>query len=309
MSSPRLLDRRRFVQSAGTTLAAAGALSSGAFSAPASLAAEPAKTMKKAVKWGMIQLDGSVLDKFKLLKELGYDGVELDAPSSLNKEEVLRARDATGLPIHGVVDSVHWNDTLSHPDADVRARGVKALQQALRDSKAYGGTTVLLVPGKLERGRVSYADVYKRSQEEVRKALPLAEELNIKIAIENVWNDFLLSPIEEARYLDEFESAYVGAYFDVGNVLRYGYPEDWIRVLGKRILKVDIKEFSLKKMREEGLGKGFGVELLEGDNDWPAVMTAFREIGYQGWATAEIPGGGRERLAKIAKLMDQIFAS
>ncbi|HVX10861.1 MAG TPA: sugar phosphate isomerase/epimerase family protein [Pirellulales bacterium] len=305
MSTPRSLDRRGFVQSAGAMLAAASGWSS-AVAAPAD---NTKKTMKKAVKWGMIQLDGSVLDKFKLLKELGYDGVELDAPSSLDKKEVLRARDETSLPIHGVVDSVHWNDTLSHSDPAVRARGVAALEQALRDSKAYGGTTVLLVPGKVERGRVSYGDVYKRSQEEVRKVLPLAEELNIKIAIENVWNDFLLSPLEEARYLDEFESPFVGAYFDVGNVLRYGYPEDWIRTLGKRILKVDIKEYSLKKMREEGLGKGFGVELLDGDNDWHAVMTAFHEIGYSGWATAEIPGGGRERLAKIATLMDKIFAS
>jgi L-ribulose-5-phosphate 3-epimerase len=305
MSSPSSLDRRSFVKAAGVTLAAAGVLSSGA----PLLAANSKKTMKKAVKWGMIQTDGSVLDKFKLLKELGYDGVELDAPSSLDKDEVLKARDETGLPIHGVVDSVHWDATLSHPDAEVRARGVKALEQALRDSKTYGGTTVLLVPGKVVRGSVSYADVYKRSQEEVRKALPLAEELNIKIAIENVWNDFLLSPIEEARFIDEFDSPFVGAYFDVGNVMRYGYPEDWIRVLGKRILKVDIKEFSLKKMREEGLGKGFGVELLEGDNDWHTVMAAFREIGYSGWCTAEIPGGRRERLQKIATLMDKIFAS
>lgn len=298
------LDRRDFIQSAAALAAAAATWTAGG-----ALAAGPDKAMKKAVKWGMIRVEGSVLDKFKLLKDLGFDGVELDAPSSLNKEEVLKAREQTGLPVHGVVDSVHWSDTLSDPNAEVRARGVKALEQALRDSKAYGGTTVLLVPGKVERGRVSYADVYKRSQEEVRKVLPLAAELNIKIAIENVWNDFLLSPLEEARYLDEFESPYVGAYFDVGNVLRYGYPEDWIRTLGKRILKVDIKEFSLKKMRQEGLGKGFSVELLEGDNDWPAVMTAFREIGYRGWATAEIPGGGRERLEKIAALMDKIFAS
>lgn len=298
-------DRRGFLQTAGAALAA-GSLPSLA----SALAADAPKRFKKAVKWGMIQVPGaSVLDKFKLLKELGYDGVELDAPSTLDQEEVLAARDETGLPIHGVVDSAHWNDTLSAGDPAVRSSGVRALEQALRDSKHYGGSTVLLVPGKVERGKVSYADVYKRSQAEVRKVLPLAEELDIKIAIENVWNDFLLSPLEEARYIDEFESPYVGAYFDVGNVLRYGWPEEWIRVLGKRILKVDIKEFSVAKMRDEGLRKGFGVELLEGDNDWPAVMDAFREIGYQGWATAEIPGGGRERLAKIAGLMDKIFAS
>lgn len=299
------LDRRGFVQAAAAALAAGSLPALGS-----ALAAATPKGFKKAVKWGMIQVpNASVLDKFKLLKELGYDGVELDAPSALDKDEVLAARDETGLPIHGVVDSAHWNDTLSSADPAVRASGVRALEQALRDSKLYGGTTVLLVPGKVERGKVSYADVYQRSQAEIRKVLPLAEELGIKIAIENVWNDFLLSPLEEARYIDEFDSPYVGAYFDVGNVLRYGWPEEWIRVLGKRILKVDIKEFSVAKMRNEGLGKGFGVELLDGDNNWPAVMEAFRDIGYQGWATAEIPGGGRERLAKIAGLMDKIFAS
>jgi len=144
---------------------------------------------------------------------------------------------------------------------------------------------------------------------EIKKILPLAGELGIKIGLENVWNNFLISPLEEARYIDELESPQVGAYFDVGNVLRYGWPEQWIRTLGARIIKVDIKEFSLKKMNEEGLGKGFGVELLEGDCDWPAVMAALREIGYHGWGTAEIPGGGRERLRKIAGLMDKIYAS
>ncbi len=300
-------DRRTFLRSTGAALAAAGAMTA---TVASTLAADKpkAKKMKKAVKWGMIQHDGTLLDKFKLLKELGFDGVELDAPSRLDKDEVLQARDETGLPIHGVVDSVHWNDTLSDPDPEVRSRGVQALEQALGDSKLYGGTTVLLVPAVVNK-QVSYADAYQRSQAEIRKVLPLAGELGIKIGLENVWNNFLLSPLEEARYIDELESPQVGAYFDVGNVLRYGWPEQWIRTLGKRIIKVDIKEFSQKKMHEEGLGKGFGVELFEGDCDWPAVMAAFREIGYDGWGTAEIPGGGRERLRTIAELMDRIYAS
>ena len=301
------LDRRTFLRSTGAALAIATAAS--ATGAPTLAAEKPdAKQMKKAVKWGMIQHEGTVLDKFKLLKELGFDGVELDAPSSLDKDEVLAARDKTGLPIHGVVDSVHWNDTLSNPDPEVRSRGVQALEQALRDSKLYGGTTVLLVPAVVNK-QVSYAEAYQRSQAEIKKVLPLAGELGIKIGLENVWNNFLLSPLEEARYIDELESSQVGAYFDVGNVLRYGWPEQWIRTLGARIIKIDIKEFSQKKMNEEGLGKGFGVELLEGDCDWPSVMAALREIGYQGWGTAEIPGGGRERLQKIAGLMDKIYAS
>lgn len=297
------LDRRNFLKTAGLALAAAQLTPGGS-----ARAEETPKMMKKAVKWGMIQLDGSILDKFKLLKQLGFDGVELNAPSNLNKDEVLKARDETGLPIHGVVDSAHWRDTLSHPDPEVRARGTAALEQALRDAKAYGATTVLLVPAVVSK-EVSYADAYTRSQAEIKKVLPLAGELGIKIALENVWNNFLLSPLEEARYIDELESPQVGAYFDVGNVLRYGWPEQWIRVLDKRIMKVDIKEFSTKKMAEEGLWKGFQVELLEGDCDWPAVMAALREVGYQGWGTAEIPGGGPERLKQIAGLMDKIFAS
>jgi hexulose-6-phosphate isomerase len=249
-----------------------------------------------------------VKEKFQLLKELGFDGVEMDSPSKLDSNEVLRARDEVGLPIHGVVDSVHWRDTLSDPDPTVRARGLEGLKIALHDAKQYGGTTVLLVPAVVNK-EVSYADAYTRSQVEIRKAIPLANELGIKIALENVWNNFLLSPLEEARYIDEFDSPLVGAYFDVGNVLRYGWPEHWITTLGPRIMKLDIKEFSRKKQNEEGLGKGFDVELLQGDCDWPAVMAALRTIKYSGWATAEIPGGGHDRLQTIAANMDRIFAS
>jgi hexulose-6-phosphate isomerase len=304
MSNPRRLDRRSFLQTTGMALAATGLHTAVARAG----ADESARPYKKAVKWGMVQTDGSILDKFKLLKQLGFDGVELDAPSSLNKDEVIRARDETGLPVHGVVDSVHWRDTLSHPDEAVRAAGVKALEEALRDAKFYGGTTVLLVPAVVNK-EVSYADAYTRSQAEIKKVLPLAAELEIKIGLENVWNNFLVSPLETARYIDELESPQVGAYFDVGNVLRYGWPEHWIRILGPRILKLDVKEYSRKKQEEEGLWKGFEVELLEGDCDWPAVMAALRDIGFEGWGTAEIPGGGPDRLRDIAARMDRIFAS
>jgi len=263
---------------------------------------------KKAVKFGMVQSGGSIEEKFRLLKDLGYDGVELDSPSGLDRDEVVRARDEVGLPIHGVVDSVHWRDTLSHADPEVRARGVAALRTALHDAKFYGGTSVLLVPASVGK-EVSYDDAYQRSQAEIKKVIPLAEELGIDIALENVWNNFLLSPLETARYIDELESERIGAYFDVGNVVRYGWPEQWVRVLNKRIKKLDIKEYSRKKQVEEGLWKGFDVELLEGDCDWPAVMKALREVDFQGWATAEVAGGGVDRLQDIAMRMDRIFAS
>lgn len=314
MSNPQNPDRRRFLRTAGAALGA-GAVLAGAGLGPltaageARAAAAPKKSFKKAVKWGMIDLPGgSIFDKFKLLKQLGFDGVELNAPSDLDKREVLAARDKTELPIHGVVDSAHWQDHLAHPDPAVRSRGVAALQQALRDCKEYGGTTVLLVPAVVNK-QIGYAEAYERSQAEIKKALPLAAELEIEIGLENVWNNFLVSPLETARYIDEFESPWIGAYFDVGNVLRYGWPEHWIRTLGKRIVKLDIKEFSREKQEKQGLFKGFDVELLEGDCDWPAVMAALAEVGYTGWGTAEIPGGGRDRLAEIARRMDRIFAS
>ena len=304
MQSDNSVDRRTFLKSSALAAATVGM---SALGESLTMAAEE-KHFKKAVKIGMVQVEGTLVDKFKVLKSLGFDGVELDSPNKHKLDDVLRARDESGLIIHGVVDSVHWNDTLSHPDPEVRSRGVEALKTAIRDSKAYGGTTVLLVPAKVDK-QVSYADAYTRSQAEIRKAIPLAEEQGIKILFENVWNNFLLSPLETARYIDEFESKTIGAYFDVGNVLRYGWPEQWIRVLGSRIGKLDIKEFSLKKMNDEGLYKGFQVELLEGDCDWPAVMAALREIKFTGWGTAEIPGGGRERLAEIAARMDKIYAS
>lgn len=303
-------DRRGFLARAAGAAAVVGAVAPTvaalAADSPAPVAAE--KRYLKAVKIGMVQVPGNLTEKFKVLKRLGYDGIELDSPNKFTLEEVLAARDESGLPIHGVVDSVHWKDTLSSPDEKVRAAGLAGLERALRDAKAYGATSVLLVPAVVNK-QVSYAEAYTRSQAEIRKALPLAADSKITIAFENVWNHFLLSPLETARYIDEFESPWVGAYFDVGNVVTYGWPEHWIRTLGKRIVKLDIKEFSRKRRNEEGLGKGFGVELLEGDCDWPAVMAALREIDYRGWGTAEIPGGNEERLRQIAERMDRIFAS
>ena len=155
------------------------------------------------------------------------------------------------------------------------------MKTALQDCKAYGGSSVLLVPGTVNKD-VSYADAYVRSQTEIRKAIPLAEELGVKIAIENVWNYFLMSPLEAARYVDEYKSTAAGWHFDVGNVITYGWPEQWIAVLGKRIQKLHIKEFSRTKSEKEGAWKGFEVDYLEGDNNWPAVMKALDAAGYRG---------------------------
>lgn len=282
------------------------ALSPLAMSMP--IASGAPRNIKKAVKLGMVHEGDSLLEKFQLLRELGFHGVEPDSPNELDNDEMLAARDATGIAIHGVVCSTHWGSPLSHPDPEVRANCVKGLTTALHDAKAYGASTVLLVPAVVNK-EISYADAWTRSQIEIRKVLPLAEELDIVIAFENVWNQFLLSPLEAVRYVDSFESDHVGWYFDVGNIINFGWPEHWIGALGPRIVKIDIKEYSRQKRNDEGLWKGFSVELLEGDCDWPRVMKALDDIGYSGWATAEIPGGDAQRLKDISHRMDRILVS
>lgn len=258
------------------------------------------KRIKKAVKIGMVQVEGTLAEKMSLLKELGFDGIELNAPNGPTPEEVQAAIQASGLPVHGVVDSIHWQIRLSDPSQEIRQKGLEGLIEAIRASKAYGGTSVLLVPGRVTED-ATYEQCWERSIEQIRKAIPVAKENNIQILLENVWNDFLTDPKETARYIDEIDSDMVGAYFDVGNTVRYSPPHEWVPILGKRIKKLDIKDY--------GKDKGFGAKLLEGDVDWPKVMAALREIDFRGWATAEIPGGPRERLAEIAERMDKIFAS
>jgi hexulose-6-phosphate isomerase len=302
-----ILNRRSFLKETGIALAVAAAAGSRPI-----VAAETSQTptggggapiAKKALKLGMVKQGDTLLEKFRVVKDVGFDGIDMDGPPQKHAD-VLKARDETGLFIHGVVDNAHWSQPLSHPDPKVRQAGLDGLLTALRDAKAYGGDTVLLVPAVVNK-ETSYADAYTRSQAEIRKALPLAKELGIKIAIENVWNMFLLSPLEMARYIDEFESPLVGSYFDVGNIVNYGWPEQWIHVLGKRIMKVDIKEYSRKKRDTNGPSAGFGVPIGEGDCDWPAVLKALSDVGYSGWGTAEVSGGDRDRLKDIADRMDR----
>jgi hexulose-6-phosphate isomerase len=192
--------------------------------------------------------------------------------------------------IPSVCSSLHWKLQLCDPDPKVREQSVESVKVTLEDAKAYGADTILLVPGRVTES-VSYDDCWKRTVEEIRKVIPLAEQLNVKIAIENVWNNFILSPMEAAYYVDQFKSEMVGFYFDCGNVLVYGWPEQWIKILGRRIAKVHIKEFSRKIADKQGRGAGFGVKLTEGDVNWHNVMEALDQIGYSNWVTIEQPGG------------------
>jgi len=310
-----MINRRNFVKKSSLTALGATALSGEFLSAKAihtqaksgpSASASQSLSIKKCLKYSMVKEEMPIADQFMMLRDIGFDGVEMDAPSELKIDDVLEAKDKSGLEIPGVINSMHWKAPLSDPDPDVRARCRQATETALRDCKAYGGSTVLLVPGVVN-DKVSYQDAYQRSQMEIRKLLPIAEETGVKIAFENVWNNFLLSPVEAALYVDQFDHPMVGWYFDVGNVVRYGWPQHWIQALDKRILKLDIKEYSRKKQVEEGIWKGFEVELLEGDCNWPEVNKALEKINYAGWASAEVKGGDRKRLAFISQKMDEIF--
>lgn len=297
--------RREFLKRSGGAVALA-ALTPG-FLTAAEAPARPKRDLKKAIMYETVGMKGTVLEKFQAIKEAGFEGVE--PLGGMNQDEVVKAFEATGLKAASVCCHTHWGKPLSDPDPAVRAEGLKGLQTSLRDAKRYGATSVLLVPAVVS-AKVSYADAYARSQAEIRKAIPLAEELGVKIVIENVWNKFLLSPLEAARYVDEFQTAAVGWHFDIGNILRDGWPEQWIGILGKRIVKLHFKEFSLEKMNKQGPGAGFNVQFLEGSNNWPAIMKAIDEIGYRGWGISEQGGAGSlEGMKNLSERMDRIFAS
>jgi hexulose-6-phosphate isomerase len=279
------MNRRQFTK--GTMMASA-AFSIAPFHGLSGKLLPPVRSIKKGIMWGSNGVGKTIYEKFKSAKTAGFDGIEV--MSHLDRNEVLKARDATGLLIPSVCDEMHWKFPLSDPDPQVREKGVEALKVAIEDSKVYGADTVLLVPGRVN-DTVSYDECWNRSSDELKKALPLAEKLNVKIGVENVWNNFLLSPMEAATYLDQFGSPFVGFYFDCGNILAYGWPEQWIKILEKRIAKVHIKEYSRKIADKQGKSAGFEVKLTEGDVNWTKVMKALDEIGYNGWATIEQPGG------------------
>lgn len=252
-----------------------------------------------SVKWGMIETPGSITEKFQLCKEIGFDGMELISPvDDFTVADAIEAAQQTQLPVHGVVDMKHWETRLSSPDAQQRAEGVRVLEQALRDSHALGGFSVLLVPGRVNTTDETHEQVWSRSIEGIRQVLPLASRLGVRVLIENVWNGFCETPEQLRDYIDEINSPWVGAYFDIGNVRKFGPSEDWIRALGPRIVKLDIKDWH----HTHGFCK-----IGDGDVDWPAVREALAEINFTGWCTAEVPGGGRAELTDIRDRMQRVL--
>lgn len=289
------IERRGFLKYAATATVATGLLGR-----PIAAQASNKNTkMRKALQFGMLPKNLSNADKFKLTKECGFEGIEGSPMEDLTAAEEMgkMARDA-GVPIHSIVYG-GWGAPFSDPDPKVIEKGLAGMETALRSAKALGAETVLLVPAIVNEN-VGYGEAYKRSQENIRKLLPLAEQLGIVIAVENVWNKFLLSPLEFARYVDEFESPWLKAYFDVGNVILFGYSQDWIRTLGKRIVKIHLKDFKRKGYQ--------WTNLLEGDVNFKQVRLALQEVGYDGFLTTELGGGDKAYLTDLSERIDRILA-
>jgi hexulose-6-phosphate isomerase len=287
-----LIRRRHFLQIGGLALTGT-ALSSLASSAPQATAAQSGDRIKKAVGWDMIQEKLSVEDKFRLAKDVGFEGVEVNSrrlkSDGLDPKEMARASEKIGVPIHGVSGA-------SHAD----------LQGILDEAAIYGATSILHVVRADPDG--SYLENYRRSQQAIREAIPRAEKHRIPILVENVWATFLIEPLTMARYIDELGSPFVKSYFDVGNVMRWGLPQQWIEVLGKRIGKIHVKEYSLKTAMNQGMAKGFDFPMGQGDIDWKRVREELAKVPFHGWATAEVRGGDRGRLAEISAEMNKILA-
>lgn len=279
------MDRRSFLQ-------ASSAIAATCLAGHSANAGQFTGKITKAVKFHMVTGSASVEDKFRLVKDLGFDGIEtrvkLGADNAAEVKSYAAAREKTGLPIHGVIHS-------SNPDL------IGAIDQA----KFLGANSVLHVV-RYDKS-VSYMQNYRDRQEIIRKAIDHAEKQQVMILLENVWATFLIEPLGMARFIDELDSPMVAAYFDVGNVVRWGWPEHWIEILGDRIKKLDIKEYDLNVAMNDGMRKAFAKPLGEGSIDWAKVRQQLAALKYKGWATAEVPGGDRTRLAEIAGEMDRVL--
>ena len=248
---------------------------------------------------------------------MGFEGIELGIASQgvlthnttqAECEEIVREAEKQGLEISGVASGESWTTSPTANDEDVRKKIIDFTQKALQVTQWLGSDAYLFVPGAVEVFFLPEAEVipydvcYQRASEAISQLVPVAEKLGVAIAVENVWNKFLLSPLEMREFIDNFNTSQVGVYFDVGNVLLTGYPDHWIHILGSRITRVHIKDFK----RSVGTVDGF-VDLLEGDVDFEAVKRALSEINYDGYVTAEMIPFTPGRPEKTAAAMKEIF--
>ena len=235
--------------------------------------------MKKGICYSSVP-GATPKEKLELCQEAGLQGVEI--PTFETKKQTLEVRaaaDELGLEIHSVMGGIHWKCPLSSTDEPTRVQGVEGIKHAVEVAAWAGASAVLVVPGVCTEDD-SYAACWDISQKSLREILPTAEKHSVMLLVENVWNKFLLSPLEMRDYIDGFRHELIAAYFDVGNILLYGYPHHWVETLGKRIRKVHIKDFDVNSRQF--------VSLLTGSVDFPRFIAALRGIGYDDYLTAEL---------------------
>ena len=303
-------NRRTFLKTLTAAAVAAGPARALAAQQPAAAAApgpsprNPA-TLKKSTLISMLPRDRPYAERFAMAKEAGFEAIEIGTISAeAEAAEIKEASTASGLKIHSVMNSDHWRFPLSSADPEVVRKCVAGMETSIRNAALWGAETVLLVPAVVD-ANTSYRDAWTRSQRIIREQLlPVARDRKVIIAVEEVWNKFLLSPLEFARYVDDFESPWLKAYFDVGNVVLYGFPQDWIRTLGSRIVRVHLKDFVFDRREGTVAWKNIG----EGEIDWPEVRRALAESGYSGYVTTEIQGGDLAYLKDVSARVDRFIA-
>jgi len=273
--------------------------------------------MKKSINYWSFEGGKPLAQAFGEAKEKGFEAVEVcmgdagDLTPETTEDEckaIKKEAEKAGVEIASVATGLYWQYSLTDDREEVREKARGITRSLLERAAWLGVDAVLVVPGavdiffKPDAPAVPYDVVWKRSLEALQELAPFAEKAGVAIGVENVWNKFLLSPLEMRSFVDEIKSDYVGVYFDVGNVILFGYPEQWIRILGDRIKRVHIKDFK----RSVATAQGF-CDLLEGDVNWPQVMKALKEIGYDGYITAEMMPWRPDLLDVTSKAMDKIL--
>ena len=308
----RSLSRRHFIATGAAALAASQAVSATTAQAQegaGDVVTPPAgKRILLSCKLGMIkpETDNEPLaNRLRRAGEAGFDGVDLDEAGRFSPQEARDAVQQSGVFVHNAINHDHWNATLTNSDAAIRAKGRANIEHCARVSHAAGGSGVLIVVGK---GSDGPADVIEeRCRNEIKKVLPLAASLGQMILVENVWNQMFYDhdapPDQSAekfvKFVDSFNSPWVGMYYDIGNHWKYAQPGQWIREFGRRCVKLDVKGFSRADNKFTEIGKG--------DLPWAQVRQALSDIGFCGWATAEVGGGDVERLTVVREQMQEAF--
>ena len=306
---------RRQLLAAGTATVALPLATAGRL-ARAATATDPVVTpnLKQRIllscKLGMIakELEGkqlSLVERLQLAGSAGFDGVDFDEAGNFSLQDARAAVAESGLFVHNAIDHAHWSATLTSADEAVRAQGRSNIEHCIRLSHAAGGNGVLIVVGKQSDGEAEI--VAERCRNEIKTLIPIAAALGQPILIENVWNQMFYGhddppeqgPEQFIEFVDSFNSPWVGMYYDIGNHWKYGQPGEWIRQFGHRCVKLDLKGFSRAENKFTEIG--------EGDLPWDQVRQGLGDIGFTGWATAEVGGGGLARLTTVRKQMEQVL--